>query len=282
MKNRIRFFMSGSNMKSLINALKAGRLIELPDADKDKSLHYLATLIEAIPDFKSGFDFSGAVAARERAANTAIGAGWACPHGRVPGEGDLACAVGWSPAGIDWGAPDGKPVHIVIMNYIPDSEKNAYLKEISTLAKAIQTDPGLRAFHAEQDLSGVRLRLIDALTAAAETTAPDAKARMIRLEARQAAAVPAPAAFADLAAAAEIIPLSVVIAPGVRPVALSQHLTLTAEVEKAPELPRHLAAKLPFDLGGYRILIHSVTAFQPDRFLYACIAVKLANVETKR
>jgi PTS system nitrogen regulatory IIA component len=267
-------------MKSLLNALKAGRLIELPDADKTKSLEYLATLIEAIPDFKSGFDFTGTVLARERAANTAIGSGWACPHGRVAGEGDLACAVGWSPSGIDWGAPDGKPVHIVIMNYIPDSDKNTYLKEISTLAKAIQSDSALKDFRAEKELSGVRLRLIDALTLAAETTAPDAKARMIRLEAKQAAA-PAPAAPADLAGAAEIVPLSIVIAPGVRPVALSQHLALTAEVEKAAELPRHLAAKLPFDLGGYRILIHSVTPFQPDRFLYGCIAVKLTTAEAR-
>jgi PTS system nitrogen regulatory IIA component len=262
-------------MKSLINALKAGRLIELPDADKTKSLEYLATLIEAIPDFKRGFDFAGAVLSRERAANTAIGAGWACPHGRVAGEGDLVCAVGWSPAGIDWGAPDGKPVHLVIMNCIPDSEKNAYLKEISTLAKAIQAEERLRDFGAEKDLAGVRLRLIDALTAAAETVAPDAKARMIRLEAKQTAAA-AQALPADLAAA-QIVPLSIVIAPGARPVALSQHLALTAEVEKAAELSRHLAAKLPFDLAGYRILIHSVTPYASDRFLYGCIAVKLGN-----
>ncbi len=265
-------------MKSLLNALKAGRLIELPDVDKKKSLEYLATLLEAVPDFKSGFDFTGAVLSRELAANTAIGAGWACPHGRVQGEGDLACAIGWSPAGIDWNAPDGKPVHIVIMNYIPDSEKNVYLKEISRLAKSIMGDERMRRFGEEKDLAGVRLRLIDLLSVASETVEPDAKARMIRLEAKQAvAAAQGPAAPAGIAETAEIVPLSIVIAPGVRPIALSQNLALTAEIERTTELPRHLAAKLPFDLAGYRILIHSVSDFRPDRYLYGCIAVKLGS-----
>jgi hypothetical protein len=38
-----------------------------------------------------------------------------------------------------------------------------------------------------------------------------------------------------------------------------------------------LAARLPFDKGGYRIIIRSVSGFQPDRLLYDCIAHKLPN-----
>ena len=130
-------------MKSLLDALQEGRLIELPESDKAKSLQYLGTLIEAIPDFRTGLDFNGAVMTREAAANTGIGMGWACPHGRVSGDGDLLCAIGWSPTGIDYGGPDGKPVRIVVMHYIPDSQKNTYLREISMLAKAIKNNPAL-------------------------------------------------------------------------------------------------------------------------------------------
>jgi PTS system nitrogen regulatory IIA component len=261
-------------MKSILTALEEGRLIELPDNDKSKSLQYLASLIEAIPDFASGFDFAGAVAARERAAGTAIGSGWACPHGRVSGEGDLSCALGWSPAGIDWGAPDGLPVHIVCMHYIPDSEKNTYLKEISTLAKVIQRDERMRRFGAEKQLAGVRHRMLDLLTAASEAAAPDAKARMIRLEAKQAAALaPAP----DLLPAVQVVPLSVVVAPGFRPLVLCQDGNLAAQLEAAGDLSSNLAAKAPFDRGGYRILIRSVTAYQPDRFFYDCLAIRLTK-----
>ena len=53
-------------MKSLLDALQEGRLIELPEIEKGKILNLLATLIEAIPDFRGGFDFAGAVAGRHR------------------------------------------------------------------------------------------------------------------------------------------------------------------------------------------------------------------------
>jgi mannitol/fructose-specific phosphotransferase system IIA component (Ntr-type) len=268
-------------MKSILTALQEGRLIELPDAHRDKSLQYLASLIEAIPDFASGFDFAGAVFARERAANTAIGAGWACPHGRVSGEGELSCALGWSPAGIDWGAPDGRPVHIVCMHYIPDSEKNTYLKEISTLAKVIQRDERMQQFGAEKDLGGVRQRMLDLLTAAVEAAIPDAKARMIQLEAKQ-AAVAAQLPSPDLLSSMQLVPLSVVVVPGIRPVVLCQDRNLSAEIEAAGDIAAHLAAKAPFDQAGYRILIHSVTPFQPDRFLYECLAIRLKSQQNVR
>jgi len=51
-------------MKSLLNALQEGRLIELPDTGKDKALEYLALLIEAIPDIGTGVDLVEAVRVR--------------------------------------------------------------------------------------------------------------------------------------------------------------------------------------------------------------------------
>ncbi len=51
--------------------------------------------------------------------------------------------MGWSPKGIDYGAPDGKLVKLVVMYLVPDNQRNHYLREISMLAKAIETYPGL-------------------------------------------------------------------------------------------------------------------------------------------
>src|SRR5579862_6333632 len=126
-------------MKSLLNALQDGRLVELPDTDKEKSLHYLAHLIEAVPELASGVDLAEEVIKVENSNNTSIGSGVACPHVRVAGNsGDLLCAVGWSPQGIDYGARDGKKVHLVVMYYIPEAQKNVYLKEVSSLVRAMQ------------------------------------------------------------------------------------------------------------------------------------------------
>ncbi len=268
-------------MKSLLDALQEGRLIELPEVDKEKSLQYLGTLIEAVPDFRTGFDFNAAVMARERAANTGITLGWACPHGRVSGEGDLLCAIGWSPTGIDYGSPDGKPVRVVVMHYIPDSQKNVYLREISALAKAIQGNPALSELSGAKSLAEVRNRLVDLLTAAVERALPDAKARMIQLEARQAASPVAEALPADLLASLSLVPLSIVLLPGAKPIALAQDRDITARIEAATDLGAALARRLPFDTAGLRIIPRSVSSFEPDRLVYDCIAVRLAAPQKK-
>jgi PTS system nitrogen regulatory IIA component len=264
-------------MKSLLDALQEGRLIELPEIDKGKNLNLLATLIEAIPDFRSGLDFAGSVAGRENAANTGIGLGWACPHGRVPGEGDLLCAIGWSPTGIDYGAPDGKPVRVVVMHYIPDSQKNVYLREISGLAKAIKNNPALGELSGLKDLSEVRHRLIDLLTAAVDSALPDVKARMIQLEAKQAVSELAQTLPTDALASLNLVPLSIVVVPGAKPIVLAQDRAVVLQIETAADMAAALAARIPFDRAGYRIITLSVSSYLPDRLMYDCIAVKLAG-----
>src|SRR5882762_4438707 len=159
-------------MKGILEALHEGRLIELPDHQKNRALEYLANLIEAVPDIGVEGGITEKVLAREAAYNTGIGNGWACPHARSTLHGDLVCAIGWSPVGIDYGAPDGQPVHLVIMYFVPESQKNSYLKEISSLAKAIQTQPELQDIKSLSDLGEVRLRMLDAITVALESTAP--------------------------------------------------------------------------------------------------------------
>jgi mannitol/fructose-specific phosphotransferase system IIA component (Ntr-type) len=268
-------------MKSLLDALQEGRLIELPEPDKARSLQYLGTLIEAIPDFRTGVDFNAAVMNREAAANTGIGMGWACPHGRVPGEGDLLCAIGWSPTGIEYGGPDGAPVRIVVMHYIPDSQRNVYLREISGLAGAIKKNPALSEISGAGGLGEVRHRLIDLLTAAVDSALPTAKARMIQLEAKQAVSALAETLPADVLAALNLIPLSVVIVPGSRPVILAQDRELIGKVETGLDVAVPLAARVPFDVSGYRIITRSVSSFQPDRLVYDCIAVKLPAPSNK-
>ena len=127
-------------MKSLLNALKDGRLIELPDTDKERSLRFLAHVIEAIPELGGELSLDEEIISREKTCNTGIGLGVACPHVRSAGGGELLCAVGWSPLGIDYGSKDGMKVHLVVMYYIPDSDKNTYLKEVSSLAGAIKKE----------------------------------------------------------------------------------------------------------------------------------------------
>ncbi len=266
-------------MKSILDALQEGRLIELPDNNKENALKYLASLIEAIPDIQPGTDVEGAVLTRERAANTGIGMGWACPHGRHPGEGELVCSVGWSPVGIQYGSPDEKPVHLVVMHYVPDLQKNVYLKEISGLVKVIKKNEAKKEIQKASDLMEVRNFLLDLIADALEAEVPEARARMIRLEARQAAVISTPeiAVSADLLSSLSFIPLSVLIIPGSKPIILSQDQEIVSLLESSDELATSLAEKTPFSYRGYRILPRSVTAYQPNRFLYDCLAIRISN-----
>ena len=50
-------------MDSLLDALQEGRLIELPDNDKDDALQFLAHILEAIPSVPAGTDVVGLVMA---------------------------------------------------------------------------------------------------------------------------------------------------------------------------------------------------------------------------
>ena len=169
-------------MKALLTALKEGRLIELPETDKQKALTLLASLIEAIPGIHANARLVEDILAREAQANTYLGYGIACPHAGAADEGDLLCAVGWNPQGIAYGNPDGNPVQLILLYYIPESQRNAYLKEISALVRVLKNNDRFRDLLHANDLNAVRLRLLDMVAIGMESPGGEAQAQMIRLE----------------------------------------------------------------------------------------------------
>ncbi len=257
-------------MKSLLNALQEGRLIELPDEDKEKSLEYLAHLIEAVPDLAGSPELAEEMIQRERQHNTGLGLGIACPHVRATGGGELLCAVGWTPAGIDYGASDGKKVHLVVMYYIPDAQKNVYLKEVSSLASAIRREGGITSIAAAEDIATVRERLLDWVQAAIEANIPEAKARMIRLEERQAVAeAGSPTATSGVLQMASVMFL---VSDG-KALALCTLSDLAAELEKDADLAALLMRRGQFERGGWRFICRNTTSYGA-RTLYDYVAVK--------
>ena len=125
----------------------------------------------------------------------------------------------------------------------------------------------------------VRNLLLDLIADALEAEVPEAKARMIRLEAKQAAVISAPevAVSTDLLSSLSFIPLSVIVIPGSKSIILSQDPEVVSLFESSGELGASLAEKVPFSHKGYRILPRSVTAYQPNRFLYDCLAIRISQ-----
>jgi mannitol/fructose-specific phosphotransferase system IIA component (Ntr-type) len=257
-------------MRSLLNALQDGRLVELPDSDKDKSLRYLAHLIEAIPELGGHLNLDEEILNREHLANTGIGLGVACPHVRGNLTGDLLSAVGWSPAGIDYGARDGQKVHLLVMYYIPESQKATYLKEISSLAAAIKKENGIQSISGAEDIATVRNRLLDWVSGAIDSGIPESKARMVRLEAREAAAA-AGAAPAGI----QIVPVLIVALD--KPLVLCPNLEVRSLLEQDASYLSSLRTQSPFDRGGYNFIYRAVTIYDPARPLYEYIAIRLGT-----
>jgi len=257
-------------MDALLDALQEGRLIELPDDNKEDALQFLAHVMEAIPSLPAGTDVVGLIMARERSANSTLGKGWACPHARVPFEEDLLCVVGWSPQGIDYGAPDGIRVSIIVMYLVPENQRNHFLREASMLAKALMAYPQPQKLSLANDLNEVREHLLDLISSSKKTAGPDTRARMIQLQARQAAVATQQYDMANLV----VEPVSIISGPNFRHVVLGQDRHLVEYLDSASGLIERLAVDGIFQNGGWRILKRGEITYQADRILYDCLAIR--------
>ena len=258
-------------MDSLLDALQEGRLIELPNNDKYHSLQLLSHIIEAIPSVPAGTDVEGLVLAREKSTVTALGNGFACPHGRVPYDEDLICSLGWSQAGIDYGSPDNSPVHIIIMYLVPNNQRNQYLKEISLLAKALQANTKIDFLRLSNDLNSVRNYLLDLVSSSKDIVGFGSRARMIQLEATETSAVPKIQQLSNIL----IEPVTIVTGLNQKQIILSQNKELVDLFDDSPQLIESIASIGAFERNGWRIIRKSSSEYQSNRILYECIAVKI-------
>jgi nitrogen PTS system EIIA component len=261
-------------MDSLLDALQEGRLIELPeDYDKEDSLRFLAHILEAVPSLPAGTDVAGRILAKEEATKTSLGKGWACPDARVPFNEDLICVVGWSPKGIDYGAPDGIPVRIIAMYLVPENQRSNYLREVSLLAKALEIYPELHRLNLAGELNEVRDHLLDLISSTKGTVGPDSRARMIRLQARPSVVEPTVYNLANLI----LEPVSIITSAGIKPVVLAQDRQLVDILDGSSGLAEGIATQGTFQNGGWRIVKRQETSYQGDRVLFDCLAIKAVD-----
>jgi mannitol/fructose-specific phosphotransferase system IIA component (Ntr-type) len=76
-----------------------------------------------------------AVWAREESLSTGIGNGVALPHARIHGLANPIVAVGFSDAGIDFDAPDGKPANLIFLILTSIDDSGAQLELASEIAR---------------------------------------------------------------------------------------------------------------------------------------------------
>jgi len=258
-------------MDSILDALQEGRLFELPENDKAHALQFLAHIVEAFPETPAGSDVVGLVMSREAAASTAIGKGWACPHARVHYDEDLMCVLGWSPGGIEYGSPDGKPVRLVVMYLVPENQRNHYLREISMLAKALESYPRLEKLSEARDLDDVRNFLLDLIEATKGAVGPDARAKLIRLQTKVALEE---FPFQDLSNLV-VEPVTLVAGTGMQAVVLTQSAALAQWLDTATDLIPKLETDGVYQAAGWRVLRRTAVHYQGGKIAYDCLAIRM-------
>jgi PTS system nitrogen regulatory IIA component len=97
--------------------------------------------------------------AREDLGSTALGAGVAIPHGRVRGLKNPIAAFVKLKEPIEFSAPDGEAVSILIFLLVPEKATQQHLEILSSIAQLL-SDQGARNSLASEDSSEKVLRLL--------------------------------------------------------------------------------------------------------------------------
>ena len=98
---------------------------------------------------------------REELASTALGDGVAIPHARLDVGERPAIALGRHPAGIEFGAPDGKPVHLVVLVIWQPAQAGLFNRLFAGLVSKLADDHFRNRLMEETSAEGLAKALAD-------------------------------------------------------------------------------------------------------------------------
>lgn len=77
---------------------------------------------------------------REKGISTALGKGVAIPHGRISKGPAIQGVLGICRDGVEFDAPDGKPVHIIVLIVTPENHEDKHLQVLASLAEMVSDE----------------------------------------------------------------------------------------------------------------------------------------------
>lgn len=118
--------------------------VPLDATDKQSAINELVDLLAARANLRHSAELKAAVWQREQMRTTGIGCGVAIPHGKSAGCDTLRMAVGKTDTPLEFGAIDGKPVHLVILLASPPGQTGPHIQALASISR-ILTDEDFRA-----------------------------------------------------------------------------------------------------------------------------------------
>ena len=133
--------------------------VGLPSQTKGNMLRTLAELAVKHPALNDiGADaICDALYQRERLMSTGFGGGIAIPHCRLSRVNDFVAGIVTVPDGLDFEAPDGEPVRLLVFIVAPEDSSDAHIRLLSQISRSLAL-PGfvgdLLAMRGVEDLVG--------------------------------------------------------------------------------------------------------------------------------
>ncbi|WP_319559677.1 PTS sugar transporter subunit IIA [Marispirochaeta sp.] len=113
-------------------------LVPLRATGKQDALDELFNGISMLRTLDRIHGLKQAVLRRELEGNTGIGHGVAMAHGKLPSLTDIFLCLGISLHGIDYGAYDGEPVHLLFVAANPPAMQGIYLRTLAVLSRYLR------------------------------------------------------------------------------------------------------------------------------------------------
>lgn len=118
--------------------LTIDRVVCIPDiSSKKKILELLAATLSDEYQTLSAKDIFECLLAREQLGATALGEGVALPHGRCNTLDEASVGIVKLSSGIDFDAPDGKPVDLFFSLIVPEDANSQHLEILAMLAEML-------------------------------------------------------------------------------------------------------------------------------------------------
>jgi mannitol/fructose-specific phosphotransferase system IIA component (Ntr-type) len=117
----------------------------LQSQSRREVLAELAELIKKSGGVPGDTDLVTILENREELGSTAVGSGSAIPHVRLKNLKNIRVAVGKSRGGVDFNAPDGKPVHLFFLLVAPESATGDHLKALARISRLLRREDARRA-----------------------------------------------------------------------------------------------------------------------------------------
>jgi nitrogen PTS system EIIA component len=136
----------------------AAILAEVKATTKESALKELLTLAQEAGAFpkKAGAVLAKKIAEREALGSTGIGNGVAVPHVKGEDVKQVSLVLGRSPAGIEWHAIDGRPVHTIFLLTAPPTEAELHLKCLRWISGLARSADFRRFFLDAADAAAIR------------------------------------------------------------------------------------------------------------------------------